>query len=168
MDKIFLIGYMGCGKTTFGRILAARLNMSFVDLDAFIEEKEFKSIGQIFEEKGEDEFRKIEHTALLEVCEFQNTVISTGGGVPCFFDNMQIMNEQGLTIYLQVTPEKLTDTLKKAKKNRPLIKDKSEAELLAFIQENLGKRTIFYSQAKLTIDPDNDLEEIVLQISGDK
>jgi len=168
MAKIFLIGYMGCGKTTLGKILASRLEMDFVDLDAFIEQRYFKSIPQLFEEKGESGFREIEHTALLEVCEFENAIISTGGGVPCFYNNMEIMKRAGLTVYLKVTPKVLTEVLKKAKRNRPLIKDKSVEELLHFIEENLAKREAFYSQAELTINPYDDFDKIVNQISEKK
>ena len=168
MAKIFLIGYMGCGKTTLGKILASRLEMDFIDLDTFIEERHFKTIPQLFEEKGESGFREIEHNALLEVCEFENIIISTGGGVPCFFNNMEIMKRAGLTVYLKVTPKVLTEVLKKAKRNRPLIKDKSEEELLHFIEENLAKREAFYSQAELTINPYDDFDKIVNQISEKK
>lgn len=168
MAKIFLIGYMGCGKTTLGKVLASRLEMDFVDLDAFIEQRYFKSIPQLFEEKGESGFREIEHTALLEVCEFENAIISTGGGVPCFFNNMEIMKRSGLTVYLKVTPKVLTEVLKKAKRNRPLIKNKSEEELFHFIEENLAKREAFYSQAELTINPYDDFDKIVNQISEKK
>lgn len=166
MSKIFLIGYMGSGKTTLGKKLSEQMKMSFVDLDLFIEQRQFKTVAQIFEERGESEFRKMEQQALREVCEFEDTIISTGGGVPCFFDNMELMNKQGLTIYLKVTPQKLVENLKTAKRaRRPLIKDKSDAELLLFIEENLEKRNPFYSQAKLIIDPDEDIEKIVEKIS---
>lgn len=168
MAKIFLIGYMGCGKTTLGKILKSRLEMDFIDLDTFIEERHFKTIPQLFEEKGESGFREIEHNALLEVCEFENIIISTGGGVPCFFNNMEIMKRAGLTVYLKVTPKVLTEVLKKAKRNRPLIKDKSEEELLHFIEENLAKREAFYSQAELTINPYDEIDKIVNQISEKK
>ena len=151
---------MGSGKTTLGRMLAPRLNMSFIDLDAFIEQRHFKTISQLFEEKGEDEFRKIEHHALLEVSRFENTVISTGGGAPCFFDNMNIMNVNGLTVYLQLSPEKLLQNLQKGKVKRPLIKNKNDEELLHFIEENLEKRKKFYEQAKLIVNPDEDVERI--------
>ena len=168
MNNIFLIGYMGSGKTTLGRMLAPRLNMSFIDLDAFIEQRHFKTISQLFEEKGEDEFRKIEHNALLEVSYFENTVISTGGGAPCFFDNMDIMNANGLTVYLQLSPQKLLRNLKKGKAKRPLIKNKNDEELLHFIEENVEKRKLFYEQAKLIVSPEEDVEEIVQQIKAEK
>ena len=168
MNNIFLIGYMGSGKTTIGRIIAPRLNMSFIDLDVFIEQRYFKSIAQIFEEKGEDEFRKIEHNTLLEVSCFENTVVSTGGGAPCFFDNIDVMNDRGLTVYLQLSPEKLLHNLKKGKAKRPLIKNKTDEELLRFITENLEKRKVFYEQAKLILNPEEDVEKIIEKIENYK
>ena len=161
MNRIFLIGYMGSGKTTLGKALALRMNLSFVDLDYYIEQRQFKTIAQIFEERGEEEFRKLEHATLLEVSEFENVIISTGGGAPCFYNNMDIMNDKGLTVYLQLSPQKLLDNLKLGKAKRPLIKDKTDEELFHFIEENLKKRDVFYSKARLTINPENDIEKIV-------
>ena len=106
MERVFIVGYMGSGKTTVGRQLARSLSLQFIDLDAFIEGKYRKTISQLFEERGEDDFRKLERQALLEVAEFENVVISTGGGTPCFFDNMALMNRSGTTVYLQAEPEK--------------------------------------------------------------
>ena len=126
MNRFFLIGYMGSGKTTLGKILATHLNLAFIDLDTYIEQRYFKTITQLFEEKGEDEFRIIEQAALQEVSDFENIIISTGGGAPCFFNNMQLMNEKGITIFLNVTAEKLVENLKNAKSVRPLLKDRSE------------------------------------------
>ena len=164
MNNIFLIGYMGSGKTTLGRILAPHLNMSFIDLDASIEKHHFKTIAQLFEEKGENEFRKIEHNALLEVSCFENTVISTGGGTPCFFDNMDIMNANGLTVYLQLSPPQLVARLKAGKAKRPLITGKDDEELLHFIEGNLEKRKVFYEQAKVIVSEGESVEGIVEKI----
>lgn len=168
MNRFFLIGYMGSGKTTLGKILATHLNLAFIDLDTYIEQRYFKTIAQLFEEKGEDEFRIIEQAALQEVSDFENIIISTGGGAPCFFNNMQLMNEKGITIFLNVTAEKLVENLKNAKSVRPLLKDKTDDELLSFIQENLTKRAPFYSQAKLVLNPENSIEKLVAQISAFK
>jgi shikimate kinase len=159
---------MGSGKTTLGKILATHLNLAFIDLDTYIEQRYFKTITQLFEEKGEDEFRIIEQAALQEVSDFENIIISTGGGAPCFFNNMQLMNEKGITIFLNVTAEKLVENLKNAKSVRPLLKDKTDDELLSFIQENLTKRAPFYSQAKLVLNPENSIEKLVAQISAFK
>jgi shikimate kinase len=158
---IFLIGYMGAGKSTLGKKLAKRLEMNFIDLDSYIEQRFFKTISQLFEEKGESGFREIEKSALAEVAEFENAIIATGGGTPCFFDNIELMNKKGLTVYLHWLPEKLLQNLTKGKTKRPLIKDKTDKELLRFIKENLLKREPFYCQAKLTINPEEDIEKII-------
>ncbi|HCO68023.1 MAG TPA: shikimate kinase [Dysgonomonas sp.] len=155
MTRIFLIGYMGVGKTTLGRELAKVLNLGFIDLDLFIQNRYNKSISSIFEEEGEIRFREIENNILKEVAEFENVVVSTGGGVPCFYDNMEIMNKSGLTIYLKATPELLAERLNLCKDKRPLIKDKDEVEMLKFVSESLDKRSIFYNRAKLIFESDN-------------
>jgi len=147
MQKIFLIGYMGSGKTTIGKLLAKRLNLPFIDLDLFIENRYRKSVGEIFVEKGEDDFREIERKALQEVSQFENLIISTGGGTPCFFDNMSVMNKAGISIYLKVGIEELAKRLSGCKEKRPLIKDKSPEELKEFISINIEKREFFYNQA---------------------
>jgi len=152
MQKIFLIGYMGSGKTTIGKLLAKRLNLSFIDLDLFIENRYRKSIGEIFTEKGETDFREIERKALCEVSQFENLIISTGGGTPCFFNNMNVMNEAGTSIYLKVGIDELAKRLSCCKEKRPLIKNKSPEELKEFIHVNLEKREIFYNQASYIYD----------------
>jgi shikimate kinase len=150
MEKIFLLGYMGSGKTTIGKRLAKKLNVAFIDLDAFIENRYRKAISEIFAEKGETGFREIEKIVLHEVAQFEKVVISTGGGTPCFFDNMNVMNESGLTIYLKTSVEKLTKRLSASKEKRPIIKDKKTEELKTFISENLDKRELFYNRAIYT------------------
>lgn len=165
MNRIFLIGYMGSGKTTIGKMLAAKLSYSFVDMDAHIEEKQFKSVSRIFAEKGEDEFRQIEKKCLHEVGEFENVIISTGGGAPCFFDNVEYMRKQGLTVYLKLTPEELKTRLESSKANkRPLLAERKGDELLRFISEGLSKREPFYSQAEIVITNDTE-ENIVKEIT---
>ncbi|MDH8701619.1 shikimate kinase [Dysgonomonadaceae bacterium PH5-43] len=152
MRKIFFIGYMGSGKTTIGRRFAEQANLQFVDLDLFIENRYHKTIRDIFSEKGEDGFREIERKALCEVVEFENVLISTGGGTPCFFNNMEIMNNAGTTVYLKTTEEELTDRLDVCKQNRPLIKDKTKEEIYLYVKENLEKREVFYNQASVIIN----------------
>ena len=166
MKRIFLIGYMGSGKTTIGRRIASKYGLDFVDLDHYIENRYRKSISQLFQENGEDEFRKIEHMLLKEVAEFENTVISTGGGAPCFFDNMEIMNSKGDTVYLKADVRDLFDYLKtkNASKNRPLLAQKSEEELFLFVTESLQYREAFYSQAKYTIDPKDTSDRLFDQL----
>ncbi len=149
MERIFMIGYMGSGKTTVGKLLAQALSLSFVDLDAYIENKYRKTIPRLFEEKGEDEFRKMESLSLKEVSEFEDVVISTGGGTPCFFDNMEVMNRTGLTVYLDAHPEDLADHLLASRTVRPLIVGKSREELIPFITEHLARRETYYKKAKI-------------------
>ncbi|MDR2948798.1 MAG: shikimate kinase [Dysgonomonas sp.] len=152
MKRIFLIGYMGAGKTTAGRELAKELDLDFIDLDHFIQARYQKSVGQIFEETGESEFRNIERNMLREVGEFEDVVISTGGGTPCFFDNLEYMNQAGTTVYLKATPEALSSRLNTCKEKRPLIRDKDEEELYQFVVDNLAKREPFYSKAKIIFE----------------
>lgn len=154
MLRIFLVGYMGAGKTTAGRELAKELGLDFIDLDHFIQARFQKTVGQIFQDVGESEFRNIERNMLREVGEFENVVISTGGGTPCFFDNMEYMNQAGTTIYLKSNAKALSDRLNTCKEKRPLIKDKNEEELYIFVVENLHKREPFYSQAKIIYEPE--------------
>ena len=162
MIRIFLIGYMGAGKTTLGRALAKELKIAFIDLDNYIEERLCKSISQIFAEKGEEGFREIERRMLHEAGEFENVVISTGGGTPCFFDNIEYMNRQGATVFLDVPVERLFIRLSIARKKRPLIMGKSDEELRCFIAEQLAKRLPHYSKAKqrFTADRLEDVKQI--------
>jgi len=149
--RIYLIGYMGCGKSTLGRKLSQHIGMQFVDMDNYIEKRNCKTIQQIFAEEGEAEFRKKEQKALLELSEFTNVIIATGGGAPCFFNNMELMNRTGKTIYLNIKPETLASRLLKSKTERPLIKGKQRRELVAFIDETLKKRNEFYRQAQYQV-----------------
>jgi shikimate kinase len=158
---------MGCGKSTLGKRLAKYLNLEFVDMDHYIEMRNHKSVPQIFAEEGEVEFRKKERKALEELSEFSDIVIATGGGAPCFFDNIDLMNQTGATIYMNIDPAILADRLIHSKTERPLIKGKSKEELIVFIDEMLAKRLPFYSQAKYEItEPDIDLETIEEMVSG--
>lgn len=148
MTRIILIGYMGAGKTTVGKELAKSLGMTFYDLDWYIESRMRKTVKQIFDEGGEDAFRRIEHNMLHEVAEFEDVVISCGGGTPCFFDNMEYLNRQGETIYLQAMPEVLLKHLQMGKGVRPLLLNKTGEELLQHITAQLGEREQHYLKAK--------------------
>ena len=152
MERIFLIGYMGAGKTTVGKALAKTTGLKFYDLDWYIEGRMRKTVPQIFAELGEEGFRRIEHRLLHEVAEFENVIISCGGGTPCFFDNIDYMNKQGQVVYLKVTPEVLCKHLKMGKTERPLLKGKTEEELLTFVTTQLASRSPFYEQANYTLD----------------
>lgn len=148
--KIFLIGFMACGKTTIGKWAARRAEIDFIDLDQWIEESEGRTISQIFEEEGEDVFRKIEYHALLRVIALPgDRIISCGGGTPCFFDNMEWINAAGTSIYLRHGVNTLTGRLKNAKADRPLLKD--EKLLKEFVQIGLDTRESFYFQAKIVL-----------------
>ena len=143
---------MGAGKTTVGKALAEDLGLTFYDLGWYIEHRMRKTIKQIFDESGEEGFRKIEHNMLHEVAEFENVIISCGGGTPCFFDNMDYMNEQGETLYLKASPEVLYGHLRMGKSVRPLLLNKTPEEVKVFIQEQLQKREPFYNKAKHILD----------------
>ena len=164
--RIYLIGYMGCGKSRLGRILSEHLGLQFVDMDDYIEERNCKTVPQIFADHGEDGFRKRERKALEELAEFTDVVIATGGGAPCFFDNIDLMNKTGKTVFLNIDPAILADRLMNSKTERPLIKGKSREELVTFIDETLKKRKQFYSQAQFEItEPDFALDRLEEMIS---
>ncbi len=152
MKRIILIGYMGAGKTTIGKALAKDLGLQFYDLDWYIESRRRKKIAQIFAEMGEEKFRHIEQAMLHEVAEFEDVIISCGGGTPCFYDNIDYMNQQADVVYLKAEPEVLYKHLLMSKNERPLLKGKSPEELIAFIREQLAYREQFYSKAQHTLD----------------
>lgn len=152
MTRIIIVGYMGSGKTTVGKALSKDMGIPFYDLDWYIESRMRKTVAQIFAERGEEGFRKIEYNMLHEVAEFENVIISCGGGTPCFFDNMEYMNGQGETVYLKASPEVLYGHLKMGKTERPLLKNKTPEEMQVFIAEQLEKREPYYSKAKHTLD----------------
>ena len=152
MIRIIIIGYMGAGKTTVGKALSKELGIPFYDLDWYIENRMRKTIKQIFDERGEEGFRKIEHNMLHEVAEFENIILSCGGGTPCFYDNMDYLNQQGETVYLKATPEVLYGHLKIGKSVRPLLLTKTPEEVQEFIKEQLEYREPFYAKAKKTLD----------------
>ena len=152
MTRIFLIGYMGAGKTTLGKAFARAMGLTFIDLDWYIEERFDKTIRELFTERGEDAFRDLERRMLHEAGEFEDVVISVGGGTPCFFDNVDYMNSVGETVFLDVDIRVLFRRLKIAKQQRPLLDGKSDEELMLFIQEALQKRLPFYTRAKHTFN----------------
>ena len=154
MIRIFLIGYMGAGKTTLGKAFARAMGLTFVDLDWYIEERFHKTVSQIFTERGEEGFRELEKRMLHEASDFENVVISVGGGTPCFFDNMEYMSSQGETVFLEVTPEVLFQRLRVAKRQRPLLAEKTDEEIKTFIRQALQERMVYYSQAKYTFKAD--------------
>jgi shikimate kinase len=150
--KIFLIGFMGSGKSTTGKKLASHLNWSFIDLDEKIEIMTGMKIKNIFSEKGETFFRKVESETLHGIVSETNTVISTGGGTPCFGDNMDFMISNGLTIYLTMTPARLQSRLADSSDHRPLLKDIGKEELKEYIARKLSEREKWYSRAEIIVD----------------
>ena len=152
MTRIILIGYMGAGKTTIGKILAKDLGIPFYDLDWYIETRMRKKVKQLFDERGEEGFRVIEKNMLHEVAEFEDVVLACGGGTPCFFDNMEYLVGQGDVVYLRGTPEVLFRHLKMGKGVRPLLLGKNDEELLQYIKENVKKREEYYMKANHIVD----------------
>lgn len=152
-ELIFLCGFMGCGKTTHGKKLAKALSYSFVDLDKFIEQKYNQSVSEIFSNEGEVEFRSRETLCLQEVInKTTRTVISLGGGTPCFNDNLQLIKQSGVLVYIKMDSKSLFKRLKQAANKRPLLKNKTDNELLLYIESLLNQRDVFYSQAHIIIN----------------
>jgi shikimate kinase len=147
--RLFIIGYKNSGKTTLGKKLAVRLNLEFIDLDDYIEKQAGKTIPEIFTEAGEKEFRRIERNALCRVIGQDNILVSTGGGVPCYHDNMTRMEKCGIVIYLKADDETLIERLKTAAIDRPLVKGKSEAEFRSYLAELRNRCEHHYSRAHI-------------------
>lgn len=165
-SRIYLVGFMGVGKSTVGKQLAEKLNFKFIDTDDTFEEKYKINIHTFFEKYGEELFRKLEYKVLVNTLKMKNVVISTGGGTACFFDSMKLMNENGQTIYLEMTEEALVNRLKKAKRKRPLVMNKKEKELIEMVTKKLEERKPYYSQASLTYKAMNiDIEELLKTIN---
>lgn len=152
MIRVFLCGYMGSGKTTLGKSLSKELDVPFIDLDSFIESRQHKTVKEIFAEVGESGFRELERKALIEVSQYENVVISLGGGTPCFFDNMDIVNAAGTSVYLKPTEEVLLARLIKGKHKRPLLADKSDDEILGVIRQQLEWREPYYLKSKIVFE----------------
>ena len=151
-ELVFLIGFMGCGKSTLGRYLARSLGWEFIDLDHYFEEKFRTTIPLFFKEFGEQGFRDAEHSALHDMKDVKKAVVAAGGGTPCFFDNMDFMNMHGITVYMKLTPEILAKRLAESKTVRPLVHEKKGDELIAYIKEKLASREPFYNKAQIIVD----------------
>lgn len=164
---VYLIGFMGSGKSTAGKKLASSLGWAFVDLDKEIEEAAGSSIPEIFAEKGEDYFRNLESEMLRKLQSIGDTVISSGGGTPCFGTNMDFMLETGVTIYLKLTPGQLRSRLAGSQQERPLLKGLDNEGLLEFIKEKLAYREKWYSRAEFIVDGfDPDIKYLQMIIKG--
>jgi len=149
LGRIFLIGFMGCGKTTLGRKLASRLGYPFMDLDHILEAQAGMTIAEYFSAHGEAAFRQLESDILKQTDYPENAIISTGGGLPCFFDNMDWMNAHGRSVYIQLSPKTLADRLQHEKVKRPLLRDKHGDDVIAFITDKLAEREVFYNRATI-------------------
>jgi shikimate kinase len=159
--KIFLIGFMGCGKSTLGKKLSAKLDYKLIDLDHQIERLTGGSVADYFAAHGEEVFRKLESETLKTHPYPDNCVIATGGGTPCFYDNMDWMNENGVTIYIEMTPANLAKRLEKGMAKRPLLKDLTLEGVVHFIEKKLAEREGFYSMAKLKLNGVNLTAELI-------
>lgn len=154
MTRILLVGFMAAGKTTLGKALAQKLGLQFIDLDHYIENRYRCTVAQLFAERGEETFRIIERNVLHEIAEFENVIISTGGGTPCFFDNMEYMNSQGVTVFLEASIDVIHTRLTIARIQRPLVKEKTEEELRQYITNMLYQRHPYYALARHTFCSD--------------
>ena len=140
MQPIFLIGYMGCGKSTMGRAVSELTGIPFIDLDNYIERRFHHTVKAIFAERGEEGFRDVERRMLQEVADFEDVIVACGGGTPCFFDNMEYMNSHGTTVFLNTPIPRLHSRLMRGRHKRPLIANKNDEELMEFIQKALADR----------------------------
>lgn len=149
---VYLLGFMGSGKSTFGKRLASGAGWEFIDLDSLIEDAEGKSVEEIFTLSGEDYFRDVEAAMLRKIPLDHDMVIACGGGTPCHRDNMEYMNGSGLTVYIRLDPRSLVHRLVHAKKTRPLLKDMNDKELEEYITATLAEREEYYNKARIIID----------------
>ena len=155
---------MGVGKTSIGKKLSKQLNWKFLDTDKLIEKKIGLPIPEIFNQLGEDFFREQEREILNEIASLENVVVSVGGGLPCFFDNMDRLNEIGTTVYLKLEPEYIVQRLLESKIKRPLIEGMTPIELQSFIEKKLMEREVFYELAHLLIRPDRNFKMNIINI----
>ena len=154
MKPVFLIGYMGCGKTTLGEVLARQMGLPFIDLDEYIERKQGATIVEIFDKMGEKRFRELETAALCDVAAMCDVIVGCGGGTPCHGDNMALMNEAGTTVWLTTSPERITARLllPEQKVKRPKFANLPDEAFLPLVKRELETRTPYYSQARLQFD----------------
>lgn len=162
---LFLIGYMGCGKSTVGRKLARRLDVPFVDTDAAVEEREGATVADLFRYEGEERFRAIEREVLERTIATEAAaVVSTGGGLPIWRDNMARLNEAGTTVYLRRSAENIASRLSPyGRRKRPRLSGLNDAELLDFMRRDMAEREPFYAAARCTIDCDALTDDEILE-----
>ncbi len=165
MDRIYIVGYMGAGKTTAARRLAQRMGWEVVDTDALFEEKYKISVNDFFNKYDEPLYRKLESEVLKATESLDHVVVSTGGGTACFFDNMDWMNQHGLTVFLRISPQAAVDRVIHSRHKRPLVEGKSEEELTEFVNQHYASRLPFYEQARIIVkSEDLDLDALIRQI----
>ena len=155
---------MGSGKSHIGKQLAQLLDYLFIDTDHLLENTEGSSIAQIFETRGEVAFRQLESDTLKGLSKWDNIVVATGGGAPCFHDNMTYINSSGISIYLKTDPNLLLQRLLPESEKRPLLRGRSEADLLAFIESKVSERTAFYGQADIIISQNSNEQDVAQEI----
>lgn len=161
-DRIYIIGYMCSGKSSVSRKLANRLDYQAFDTDDMFEEKYHISVQDFFDKYGEEYFRKFESEILKKTGEMHKVVVSTGGGTPCFFDNMQWMNENGTTVFVKISPATAYNRLLTARRKRPLINGKSDDELKKYVENHYNSRLQYYEQATFTVKGESvDIDEIL-------
>lgn len=169
MNRIYIVGYMGAGKTTAAKRLARRLGWDVADTDALFEEKYRISVDDFFQKYDEPLYRKLESEILKSTGDSDHIVISTGGGTACYFDNMEWMNQHGLTVFMQISPKAAVDRVLHSRHKRPLARGKSEEELLKFVSRHYASRMPFYAQAKITVkSEDFDLDALMQRIETDE
>lgn len=154
MKRVIFVGFMGCGKSTLGKKLAQSLKINFIDSDTEIEQHYQKTIGEIFAEHGESNFRELEAEYIEALDLRDDFVLATGGGMPCFGNNMDVLNNTGTTFYMERSPKELTNRLINAKNKRPLIEGMSEEELLSFVEDRLLLREEYYKKATVVLGRD--------------
>lgn len=165
MSRIFLIGFPGCGKSTYGKKLSAKLHLSFIDLDTAFEQKYRISVEDFFAKYGEDAYRLCEHEVLLNAVENDDVLISCGGGTPCFFNHIDLMKGKGVVVYLQMSVASIVNRLTHAKRVRPLVKNLSPAGLEQYVSENMKIRGPIYEQAHLSVKAESpDVEVLAVQL----
>ncbi len=165
MSVVFIIGFMTAGKTSEGKRLAKLMNRKFIDLDRLIEEKEKKTVAELFSEKGEEYFREIESKTLQSINIKDNCIVSCGGGSPCYHNNINWIKENGIAVWLKISVDTVLKRLSETKKVRPLLKNLTGEELKNFINKKMKEREPFYSQAQIQVDTENiSIEKLMLKL----
>lgn len=163
--RIYLVGYMGSGKSTIGRLLAASLGISWIDLDNEFEDRYKIGVPDFFSKYGEIAFRELEKKLLEEFSQIQNVVVSTGGGTPCFFDNMNLINRTGYSVYLEASPALLLSRIELSARKRPLFQQMKGNDLSKNLENHLESRKPYYEKAKLVVQAENpDIEEMSTRV----